>query len=264
MSILEKLFHRKEIAEKQRKYDEYKEKFKELGMEFIYMYDIGVNFLDKIYDQLVLLFDDNSEIPKGFLTKIYVGNQEWYDNLENIYRENPVQGSTRWYIKNNRLQVSMFICTDTMTEHDFWKRRVTMPIRDDITVEATVTHEFAHVMEYYLLYCKNHWENTPTITEAYNSIIMKEIKNEIDLFISEETEIMEIGRMVIQEIGIPREFKARPIGTVGPILGGTANRNYQELFAEAITQYYCSDHPEYVSIRIHEEFQKLKKLYMKK
>ena len=264
MSILEKLFHKKEIAEKQRKYDEYKEKFKELGMEFIYVYDIGVNYLDKIYDQIVLLFDDNPEIPKGFLTKIYVGDQEWYDNVENIYHEEPIQGSTRWYIKDNKLQVSIFICTDTMTEHDFWKRRVTLPIRDDITVEATVTHEFAHVMEYYLLYCRNHWENTPTIEIAYKSIRMEENDKELDCFISEEIEIMNMCRRVINKLGVPNEFKYRPIATVGPMLGGYANTNYQEMFAEALAQYYCSDEPLPVSKLVYDEFKKLKIKYMKK
>lgn len=67
MSILEKLFHGKEIADKQQKYKEYQKKFKELGIELLYTDDVSFKNIEKIYKHIILLFDDNPELPKGFL-----------------------------------------------------------------------------------------------------------------------------------------------------------------------------------------------------
>lgn len=262
MSILYNIFHKKQIAEEQQKYNTYKEKFKLLDIDLIWTHDIGVNYLDKIYKQLVILFKDNPEIPKGFLSKIYIGNQAWYDSIAELNRDYSVMGTTRWIIENNKLKTSIFISTDVMTEHDFWKREITFPLNPGTVIEGTVTHEFAHVMEYYLLYCTRHWENTPTLEEAFNAIDMKE-PNKLGQFISEETDLVEMCEHVISQLGIPREFKYRPIATVGPLLGSNANTNYQEMFAEALTQYYCSDEPLEISKLVYKEFNSLKQRYMK-
>lgn len=262
MSILYNIFHKKEIAEKQQAYKMYVDKFRNIGIELIYD-DVEIIYLEKIYKQLLILLDDNPEIPNGFLAKLYICSQEYYEKMEGIVRNRKLLGSTRWFISNNKLLVSVFISTNCFTEVALKKRESELPIKKGFAPEATLVHEFAHVMEYYLQYCKYNWKENPDIDAAMDVMSVEEIDTEVDCFISKEIEIMDLCRKIILEIGVPREFKTRPIATVGPILGGVANVNYQEMFAEALSQYYCSDKPLPISIRIYEEFSKLKQEYMK-
>lgn len=260
MSILEKLFHKKEIAEKQRKYDEYKEKFKEFGIEFLCSNDLEIAYLVKVYNQFVILFNDNPEIPKGFLAKVYVGNQPWYEEIENVKRYNHILGSTHWYSENNKLLVSIFISTGEMTDYIFGLREKTLHIDKGKTIESVVTHEFSHLMEYYILYKKNNWKDINDIGKAYNAINMREEKG--NQIVSEEKELMDMCDDIIKSYGYSREFRFRILDSVGSRFGSNATHNYQEFFAEAMAQYYCSSNPDPMAITMYNEFKKMKKRFM--
>lgn len=260
MSILEKLFHKKEIAEKQRKYDEYKEKFKELGIEFLCTNDLEIAYLEKVYNQFVILFNDNPEIPKGFLSKVYVGNQAWYEKLEKVIKDNYVLGSTHWYSDNKKLLVSIFISTNRMTEHVFDLREKTLHIDNGKTIESVVTHEFSHLMEYYILYKKNGWKDVNDLGKAYKAVNMGEVSG--NQTVSEEKELIDMCNTIIKSYGYSREFRFKILDSVGCRFGSNATYNYQEFFAEAMAQYYCSSKPDPMAITMYNEFKKMKKQFM--
>ena len=263
MSILEKLFHGKEIADKQKKYKEYQKKFKELGIELLYTDDVSFKNIEKIYKHIILLFDDNPELPKGFLRKLYVGNQKWYERIECVKRERTLQGSTRWFKINNELFASIFISTDFMDIENMSKREQTIPIKEGMAIESVLTHEFAHVMEYYIIYKIKKWDqNCPELSVVREAVTMSEIiDNKCD---SEETYIVSMCEEIIKKFGVTREFRFRILDSVGQYLGALSTRNYQEFYAEALAQYYCSDEPEPIAKEIYEKFQEIKSLYLEK
>lgn len=241
--ILKRLL-KKSDAENKSLSDEYLEiirKFGELGIKVIGTESVSLNVLKRIYFTIEYLNHEHHEIGTEFLKEIHIGSFSGFikQGLLGKYSSGGY-GTTLFALKNENLYVKIFLNIDKIADNDtLLKREKVIGCNDGFGLESIVTHEYAHVLEFYILYSIYKWnELNPTLQEVESFLKMEE-DNKCN-FISKETELINICTRALNALGFD---KYRILDDACNYLGGYAGKNYQECFAEAFSQYYCSSHP---------------------
>jgi hypothetical protein len=237
------------------KYDELRCKFGQLGIDVIGIEEASIKEIQKTYNQIQLLMTEHEELPKGFLNCIRFG--EFDDLIErDILGTNScgVCGTVVPYVENGKISITMFINTEKFRSVEIQKRReLSIKCGPGEYIESTVSHEFGHILEYYLL-CRLHkWDEVCPELSIVNGY-MATFEDRNCNITSDFVEITEFCVESLKELGYTEKF--RILDNACNYLGTYAGYTYIECFAEAFSQYYTSNHPTILSEKIINKYKK--------
>lgn len=224
------------------------QKFLKFGIKIIGLKNIKYYEAKQLYILTERMFT-RCKFLKNYITEIIIDDFDKLINKGELDEKRFIaQGITFYPVKDNKIHIQIYLNINRTKEQKA-RRLEVIKCPDSTYFETVLAHEYGHAIEVKLLELVNKWDVCEVDKNTVNDYMyMKKIDDYI--FESKEYDLIEICikslRSVVTQNGPLLSF-------AGEWLGVNATINYQECFAESFAQYFCSDNPSILSMKIVEK-----------
>lgn len=226
-----------------------KEFFK-LGIRIVGLKNIKYSEAKQLYNLTKRMFTQ-CKFLRNYVTEIIIDNfDKLIDKGELSEKHFKAQGITFYPVEENKIHIRIYLNT-TRTEKDKKNRLEVIKCPNSTYFETVLAHEYGHAVEIKLLELVNKWDIYGVEQFTVNDYMyMKKIDNGNYEFITKEYDLVNI---CLESLDGLTNQNGPLLSFAWEHLGYNASLNYQECFAESFAQYFCSDNPSILSMRIVEK-----------